>query len=77
MSTAITPGTVLGAIKGSRVLEDAIRAAMPQKPSIRRIRDEPCESCARRVDVAIFDDAARPCPRLCADCMRAGIEVLR
>lgn len=52
-------------------------AAMTPRPAVRRIRDEPCESCARRTDVAIFDDAIKPCPRLCADCMRAGLEVLR
>lgn len=43
------------------------------RPPIRWLRDEPCDSCDRRTRVAIFDGAAMPCPRLCADCMRAAL----
>lgn len=74
MTAPVDVGSVLRTINGSRVLEQAIETvARTPRPPIRWLRDEPCESCNRRTRVAIFDGAAVPCPRICADCMRAAL----
>lgn len=76
-SAKINAASVLGAFNGSHATVSSTPRLSAHKPAIRWLRDEPCESCDRRTSVAIFDSAAPPCPRLCADCMRAAMESRR